>query len=447
MDTAHRGAPVAPAGFSLRKNIAYATIGNGVLNLGRLAVVALLAKFASTEIQGVFTSTTIALATPVTLFFGLELRAAFVADARGEFTFGAYRALRSLGMGVAALALLATVLWITRAEANPALVWLMLAVCAGRVIFHQAEVYWGVYQRRERLDRLAWSNSLRGLTMLAPFAILFLVPAFHGRGAPPEPAWGRPLLIAAGAASTYAVAWLAVFWFFDRRHVVGHSDVDLSWKWAELGKLAKQTLPLGLVLLLINLCETVTQWFIKRAGGADGWAELGFFGAMRLITLAAMFFLVQVTTAAGNRLAITYQFDRPAFVRLAVRLTGVALVLGAGFWGLVWMHGEWILRVFYTPEYAGYYPEFLILTSAEAVVLLAVVFGSVTTHMRQFWIQVPVQVSVLVLTTISAWMLIDPANPVRGGAWTMLVRAVAQAVLYFGCVLIGLRWRDRIIAR
>jgi O-antigen/teichoic acid export membrane protein len=434
------------AGHSLRRNILYALIGNGVLNLGRFAVVVLLAKFAGEEIQGTFTYTSIAWAIPVVLFCGLEARAAFVADAGGEFAFGVYRALRTMGMGIAAAVLLVVVLWITRAEASVSLIWLMLAICAGRIIFHQAEVYWGVYQRRERLDLMAWSNALRGLTMVAPFAILLIWPQIADRSGSHEAMVERRMQVAAWAFSTYVVAWAAIWWFFDRRLVVGHTDVDLSWSWPAIWKLAKQTLPLGLVLLLINLCETVTQCFVKRAAAGEGWTELGYFGAMRYITLGATFLIVQVSTAAGNRLANYYQRDLRSFVRLAAKLTGVAIALGGAILVATWLFGEWLLRVIYTAEYAAHYTDFLVLVLAQAVMLLAAVFGFATTHMRQFWIQVPVQMGVLGITALAAMALVQPENPVRGGAWTMLVRSSTQAVLYFGCVLIGIRWRDRIIA-
>jgi len=433
-----------PRGHSIRRNIFYAVLGNGLLNLSRLAVLALLAKLATTEIQGIYTYTIIALAGPVILFCALELRSAFVADAGGEFTFGTYRTLRTVGMGVAGVVLLATVLWHTRDHASATLIWMMLAICAGKIVFSLAEVYWGVYQRRERLGLMAWSNALRGVAMLIPFALLFRWLPALGIIDLEQQNDSQLMWLAALAISLYVLAWVAIWYFYDRRLVVAPGDMDMRWDWPAVWKLAKQTFPLGLVFLLINLCDTVTQWSIKRAAGDDGWIELGYFGSMRFITLVAMFLVVQVNTAAGNRLANAYQRDLRAFVRLAAKVIGVALVLGLGFLGAAWFHGEWFLRVIYTPEHARHYPEFLILVSAQAIVLLAAVFGAVTTYMRQFWIQVPVHVSVLAITAVAATLLVQPEDPVRGGAWTELARSATQAVLYLGCVLIGIRWRNRI---
>jgi O-antigen/teichoic acid export membrane protein len=436
----------APPRNSIRRNIVYAVLGNGLLNLCRLAVVALLAKLATTEIQGIYTYTIIALASPVILFCALELRSAFVSDARGEFSFGTYRALRTAGMGLAGAVLLVTVLWQARAHASLPLIWMMLAICAGKLVFMLAEIYWGVYQRRERLGLMAWSNALRGVTMLIPFVLLFRwLPGLGFYELDREDPAG--LLRLAGLALTLqTLAWIAIWRLYDHRLVVRPGDMDLHWDWALVGRLARQTFPLGLVFLLINLCDTVTQWSIKRAAGDEAWVALGYFGAMRFITLVAMFLVVQVNTAAGNRLATAYQRDLRAFVRLAGKVIGVALGLGVAFLGAAWFHGEWFLRTVFTPEHARYYPEFLILVLGQAIVLLAAVFGAVTTYMRQFWIQVPVHLTVLCVTAVAATLLIQPEDPVRGGAWTELVRNLTQALLYLGCVLIGLRWRKRIAA-
>ena len=165
---------------------------------------------------------------------------------------------------------------------------------------------------------------------------------------------------------------------------------------------------------MINSRETVIQSIVKHAAGPEGWADLGYFGAMRVITLGAMFLIVQVSTAAGNRLAIYYQQDVRAFVRLGVKLTGVALAIGGSALAWTWLFGEWFLRVVFTPEHARHHQEFLILMAGQAILLLAAVFGSVTTHMRQFWIQVPVQLSVLLATALAAVLLIGAENPVRG---------------------------------
>ena len=441
-DSGRAAAPPIASGHSLRRNAVYAVVGNGLLNVCRLVVVALLAKYATPAIQGTYTYASLALAAPVALFLSFELRGAFVADAGGEFSFGTYRTLRYAGMAVATVVLTILVAWIGWFEQNAGLAALMLAICAGRVLFHLGDIYWGVFQRRERLDLMAWSNILRGVTLLAPVAIALLVVIRPGGHSASTVIW-----IVAAAIWVQVVLWAGIWWLLDRRLVLVRPQVDLSWTWDAVRRLARQTFPLGLVYLLINLCETVTQWLVKQSAGDDGWSVVGFFGAMRLVTIGATFIIVQISTAAGNRLAHYYQNDLPRFSRLAWKLTGIALGLGFAIIAASELFGRWLLAALYTPAYAEYHDEFMILVSAQALVLLSAVFGFVTTHMRLFWIQVPVHVTVLAATTAAGLLFIGTENPIRGGAWTMLIRSITQFVLYSGCVLVGIYWRDRLLER
>ncbi len=426
-------AVVPPSGPpSLRRNILYAVLGTGLFNLCRLGVVVLLAKFTTVEIVGQF-DYALAISAPVVLFFGLQLRGAFVADAANQFTFGSYRTLRVVGMAVAGAVLLPIIAWKARSEPSLIFIVILAGVCLGRIVEHVAEIYWGVYQKRERLSLLAWSAVLRGVAMLAPFAVL--LPLYHVWSEHDAPAADRLADMTAWAVLVYVVGWALVFWLFDRRRVVGRPDVKPSWDWAAVRKLAVQTLPLGLVILLITLCESVPRFVIE--GQANGKAMLGYFGPLAYVTLAGTLIVNQACVAAGNRVARSYQSDLAAFLRLGTKLTGLALGLGVAMLVAALLFGKWFLRILYTPEYADYFDAFLILVVAQGVLLLAVVFGAMSTYMRLFWIQVPVQVVVLASTTLAAWLLI-PGDPVHGGAWTALVRAATQAGLCALCVLFGI---------
>jgi len=179
----------------------------------------------------------------------------------------------------------------------------------------------------------------------------------------------------------------------------------------------------------------VPAWFINRQHGLT---DVGYYGALRVITLGAGFLIVQLGNAAGNRLAITYRTDLSRFVRLAVRLTLVAGAIGGWIVVVTWFWGEPFLQLVYPDNYAAHHLEFFILVVAQAIFLLGSIFGSVTTPMRRFWVQVPVQLTILLVTTVASYLLI-PGDPVRGAAWTAVARAIAQAVLYLGCVVAGVR--------
>lgn len=418
--------------------------GMGFYHACHLGVLVLLAKFTTPEIQGQY-FLALAIATPILLLFGLELRPAFVSDAAGQFTLGTYRMVRRGALGFGAVVLAGAFFWQVQREARPAYLLILAGVFAARFLWTQAEFGWGTYQRRERLDLLAAAVGLRGLTLLLPFAILLPMWRRLSDAGQHQP---EQLAGAAAAALAFHAAGLALIWLiFDRPRVLDPRRWDLSWTPAAAWSLAWQTLPLGAVALLINLCDAVPRLLFEHPAVADGKMQLGYFGALAYITLAGNLIIIQAATAAANRLAVYYQKDVRAFVYLGLKLLAAAAGIGAVVLLAAVLAGPWLLAAIYTPEHARFQTEFVIIVAAHALALLTNVFGVATTQMRLFWVQVPVQVVTLGATLAAAWLLIPGPTPVRGAALTALVRAVVQLVLYAGCTAFGLAMRPRRVPR
>lgn len=424
-------------GISVRRNILFAIAGTGILNLGRLAVVSLLAKCTSPEILGRYNYST-ALAVPIVLCLTLQIRTAYVSDASGTFTLGTYRALRTLSAIVAALVFLALILWELLIEERLAFVLIFAGVCAARVIWSLSEICWGVFQKRERLDLAAWSNVWRGVTVVLPFAVL--LPLVHALSAEPRPSHDTLASWAAAAVLLHAAGWWVVFAAFDRPRAARLAVGDSSWNWAGVGRLAAQTFPLGVVMLIITLCDSIPQLII--AAQPNGNEHLGYFGALFYIAAASSLVILQTGQAIAYRLAIYFQNNLPAFVRLTGKFVALAGGIGVVVYVAARLIGRWFLTVVYGPEYAEYFSEFLVLVLAYCLLLPVYAFGIAITHMRLFWVQVPMQVAVLGTTIVAALLLI-PSDPIGGAAWTALVRAGVQAGLYGVCLVAGV-WRQHL---
>jgi len=316
-------------------------------------------------------------------------------------------------------------------------------VFASKVIWSLTEVGWGTFQRRERLDLLAVSVGLRGLTLIVPFAVLLPLYAWLT-----HTGWVAPKQLACGTALAvllHAVGVAVVMLIFDRPRVLDRRYWSLSWGWPQVRALAVQTFPLGVVALVINLCDTFPRIVIEM--GPGGKAQLGYFGSLAYITLAGNLVIIQAATAAANRMSLYYQHDLKAFLRLGGLLVGLAVGTGSVVLLVALNLGRWILRVLYTPDYAQFETEFHIIVLAQSLALLTNIFGTATTQMRLFWVQVPVQVITFVATVIAAILLIPGETPVYGAALTVLVRAVVQLVLYSTCVGLGLILRGRLVHR
>ena len=424
---------------SLFTNTVFAVMGTGFFHGCQLGIVMLLNKFASPDVTGQYFFA-LAVATPVVLLFGLELRGALVADAGGQFSVGAYHALRGRAMLAAAVVLAGVAAWRAVVEPQTAFVLILVGVFAARLAWGVAEVGWGTYQRRERLDLFAVSYVLRGVVSLGPFAILLPYFAWYRRAGGETVAWATGT-----AVLLYAAGFFLVYVLFDRPRVLSRAHWDVSWDWGVLRRLVVQTFPLGLVALSINLCDSFPRWLFESELVPNGRAQLGYFGSLAYITLAGNLIIIQAATAAANRLALYYQRDLRAFLRLGSGLTVLALAVGSVVLVLAVVFGRWFLSVLYTPDYVQFEREFLIIVGAHCLALLTNIFGATTTQMRLFWIQVPVQVITLGATVTAAVLLIPGETPVLGGALTLAVRAVVQFVLYTLCMAGGVVFRERIL--
>lgn len=428
-------AAIAPSASSLRRGAIAVLLGNGVFNACRIGVIVLLAKFAGESVLGEF-NYAMALSAPIVIFAALELRSVFVADPHDQIPFGAYLALRTIGMWVSAGVLLLATLPALLSEPGAAWWIILVGGCMAKVLLHQADIYWGVYQKRERLDLLGWSNALRGVSMLAAFGTL--VPAARWLSGEAQ----RESAVAAAAAAATVlqfVAWWAITRLLDRRFAREQVEARPDWHAPQLGRLALMALPLAVAVGLVSLADNLPFMLIRQQDG--GRSALGFFGALAYVPMAAQFIIVQIGNAATHRLAVGYHHDFPRFLRLCGLLVGGSILVGAAAFAATWLIGRQLLGVLYAPQYAEFFPAFLIIVLGQCVLLPGAILGFIVTQMRLFWGQVPLQAATLLVTAVAAFWLITPSDPIGGAAWTLLIRGVSQTLLYAGAALVAVRAR------
>lgn len=429
--------PAAPQG-GLVRNIVHAIAGAGAYQVAVFCATVLLARLTSAEVVGAW-NYAVALALPVSSFFSLQLRAALVSDADAAARVHTYASLRTLAtaaMGLVFAVILAFELW---RGASSALLLVILGVFIGRLAWNQAELAWGLFQRQERLDRVGLAHGLRGGAIVVAFAIAlpwvrFASPAADG-------ARGADSWLPGIAMLLYAALWWAAYAGAERPEIRAacRSADSARPNGRQLLELLRQTLPLGLVLLIVNLCDSVPRVLVRE--GSE--AALGYFAALSSVAIVGNLAAVTVATASANRLALYYQTDLPRFFRLAGRLLLGASSLAVTMFVTAWLLGEWFLRVAFGPEYAAYRDAFLVLIGGYCIGLYANMFGAFATNMRLFWVQVPMQLTILAVTVLAAWLLIRGEDPVAGCAWTMTIRSVVQTALYGGQVTLVLWSRRR----
>ena len=416
--------------LTLRRNFSWTFAGNIVYAASQWGVLVVLAKLGSPEIVGQFTLG-LAVTAPVFMFTNLQLRAVQATDARQEYLFSDYLALRLIGTGLALLAI-ATITIAAGYRLETSLVILCMAIA--KAFESISDVFFGLIQQHERMDRIAVSLIIKG-----PLSLLLLGMGIYLTGS------------VLGGVVGLALAWAFVLVGYDIR--IGASILKAlpltspvplrpRFSWKILSKLVWLALPLGFVMMLISLNTNIPRYFIERYLGER---ELGIFAAMAYLMVAGDMVVSALAQSATPRLAKYYATgNRAAFFTLLLKLTGIAALPGLGGVAVALVAGKQILTLLYKPEYAQYADVFVLLMVAAGINYTFAFLGYGRTAARYFLIQVPLSFLVTSASAIACFWSI-PNIGLRGAALALIVAAIVEAASNFGVILHALHRLNSLI--
>jgi O-antigen/teichoic acid export membrane protein len=366
-----------------------------------------LAKTGSVEMTGQF-ALGLALGAPVFLLTNLSLRSILATDVGATHRFGDYLALRLVSVGIGLAAIVALV-GVSGYRAETRLVCLLVAVT--KAIEAVGDVLHGLMQRHERMDLLAGSIVLRGLGALGALAAGLLVTGSLG--------WGLVLV-----AGTWALV-LAVYDVPQSRRL-GGEVIRPRWHRADLARLTRLSLPLGITAMLISLSVMIPRYFLERHRGEQ---ELGIFVAMMSIVIIGGTAVNAVGQSVSPRLAAHYAAgERDRARRLLGALLGLGFLLGGGGLLLAWGWGEGILVLLYRPEYARHVDGLVWIMAAAVAGYAASFLGHAMTAARLLRVQLPLFAAVGAVALVASALLV-PRGGALGAAQATLATAVSQLLL------------------
>jgi O-antigen/teichoic acid export membrane protein len=411
--------------FSLRRNFSWTIAGNLVYTGCQWAMLVALAQLGNPEMVGQY-ALGLALTAPVVLFLNLQLRMVQATDAKRLYQFGDYLGLRLL-TALLSLFVIAVVVLALGYEAGTSAVVLLVGVA--KAVEAVSDVYYGLFQQRERMDLVSKSLLLRGVGMLVLFVLCLSVTGS---------------VIAATAAQ--AAVWfltLAVYDMKNGRRLAGTAETSFDTRPVfdhnRLWMLTRLALPMGIASMLTALNFNVPRYIIEHFLSM---ADLGIFAALAYFWLANQTVINALGQAASSRLATYYQSNRAAFKKLLVKLALLGGGLGAFWVLLVWLLGEPFLRVFYGPEYAAHNDVLLVLMIGSGISNLSSVFWYGATAACVYQAQVPLFAVMFLATTLTSWLLV-PALGILGAAIAITVGYTLLALATLGLNLYALRKGDR----
>lgn len=407
-------------GVSLRSSFQWSLVGNVVYSACQWGILIVLAKLGSPESVGQF-ALGLAVTAPIILFANLQLSALQATDARREFRFGHYLALRLIttALALALIAILAVSLGY-----SPVTAAVVLAVGVAKAFESISDSYYGLLQQHCRLERVAWSLMLRGTLSVAAVVVgLWLTNNVLGAVIALAVVWGLMTVL----YDAQSVAWLRA-----AATPLRPEETALCWDRQALARLAWQALPVGIRVMLFTLCVNIPRYFIEEYHGTE---TLGIFAALAYVTVVAQMVSNSLGQAAAPRLATLYAAgDIHSFRMLVLKLTAVGALLGGGGIVLALIVGRPLLALLYQPAYAEHAGAFVWIMIGAALWCVATMLV-VAANAARCQASQAVAAVVVALATVAASLVLIPTESLAGAAMTTVVSA-AVGLSAFGIIFL-----------
>lgn len=410
--------------LSLRANFLWTFAGNVIYSGAQWGLVIALAKLGSPELVGQL-ALAFAVTAPILMFTNLQLRGVQATDAKYEYCFSDYFSLRLMST-VVALLFIVGFAFLSNHRRDTTLIILTIGLAKGFESI--SDIFYGLLQQHERMDRIAISMILKGLLSLILFsAILYTT--------------GNLFWSVLGLACVWAVVLIGFdapsgALILDRslrlsnqttRENVGRLDtLRPHLRLRILKRLCWLALPLGVVMLLISLNTNIPRYFLEHYFGERA---LGIFAAMAYLMVVGTTVVNALGQSASPRLSQYYaakEFHR--FRSLLVRLVIIGAIIGGAGVLAVLTVGRHILSLLYGREYTGQVDVFFCLMLSAGFGYIASFLGYGMTAARYFKVQT-LLFSVTCAATIVGCVLLIPSKGPLGAPLALVISTALQMLL------------------
>lgn len=418
--------------MTLRRNFTWTLIGNIVYAACQWGMLIMIAKLGSPEMVGQFTLG-LAVTAPIIAFSNLQLRAIQATDAKYQYLFSDYLGLRLIATGLALIVIMG-IAFISGYQGEASLI--VLAVGLTKALESLSDVFYGLIQQHERMDRIAISMMIKGpLSLLLLGLGIYLTRSVLGGVIGLSIALALVLILYDVSSGASILNSLPKLIQSDFQEVPQTMLLRPRWNFRILGQLVWLAMPLGIVMMLISLYSNIPRYFIAQYFGER---ELGIFSAISYLMVAGNMVINALGQSASPRLAKHYAARNGiAFSRLILKLTGIALSLGVMGILATFLAGPKLLSLLYKPEYAEYTNILTWLMVASGILYVEAFLSYGMTAARYFRVQIPLFLVFIAVTTLACIELI-PSQGLLGAAIALIIGSVVRCIGTFSVIVYAL---------
>jgi O-antigen/teichoic acid export membrane protein len=392
-----------------------------VAALSQWLLLMITAKLGSAAMVGQL-ALSFAIVAPIQALTDLALRPALATDARRDFHFSEYFELRMKMMSVGLAAVGVAAWWRGGGAAS-----IVIAIGLQKAIESASDLFYGLFQREERLRWMGQSVVIRSTLASITFLAVML-------------AYGD--LFSACLAGVLVRA--ATLLLHDLRRGSELTSLRVHrFRGSRIAELFRKSLPLAGGVALMSFTVNLPRYFVEKRLGV---AALGVFAALIYVFQAGAMLIDAVSQAACAKLAQHHMLgEARAFRGLLFKLSTLALgAAGAGIL-IALVGGGPLLRIAYSADFADAAKPFLWLSVCALPWYCSSVLGWGLVARRQMSEFLYCQIASLGVAFAACYWLIGGqggSNRLSGACLVMFLTYFVQLALY-GTVL----WRDSSGAR
>jgi len=364
--------------LSLKKNFGFALAGNLGYAASQYIILLIFIKLYTMEDVGQFVYAT-AFTTPLMMALEMQLRNFYITDHNSGLLFADYSIFRNITAAIGVI-ILSAIAYYTK----PEYLLVILIVALVKSFESQLDLLYGVYQKNNQLNYVAYSRIVRGVTAIIVVGLLSYL-------------WNNLLISLVG----YLLSWFVLYFFYERKQVVKRgflekSDLKLVVpEWGKIKILAALCIPMFLAIFVDKYYTNYPRISVEKFFGIEA---LAVFGSLLYFKSLGGQFISSMAQAAIPKMAGFV--NRKSFSALNKLL--FKMMIGGGGIGIIltiflYFFGEGVLTLLYTKEYAQYKDVLIVILLGTTVTFSYIFIGTALTCIRKQWVKLPISIASFLL--------------------------------------------------
>lgn len=395
---------------SLKANVFWMFIGNGLYAFMQWIQLSIIAKLCSPIILGSYTLA-LAITAPIFLLLSLQLRALIVTDSKKEWSFSSYFILRTVSLGISIVIVVGYIL-IRQSEFK-----ILFLIAGLKTIEGFAEIFNAQQQLMEKMHYVARSLILKGLSA----TISIFIGIFFFNSLP----MGLIIAIFSNILVLYYNDFLNCKKLFEQEKMFYFQDLRLK-------SLLIKSLPLGIVMCIISLNTNISKYITEYFLGTE---KQGIYSTLAYCLVLGSFVNSAIGQSFSPRMSRYYLENRKKeFKNLCIKYLSVNFGVGAILFILTIFGGYYFLKIMFSEAIASYSDLFSLIMLSGIFLYLASALGYTLTSMRIFKVQPVINGIVMIANIIGCYFFLNRYG-IYGVVYASILAFSIQIILtfYFIC--------------